>query len=130
MIRRLGLLLPLALLSCYRGEGWRAEDLAIVVAEEGAVRWAAEDLARLIGEATGVTPPIVANVEDTDRLHPMLVGEGPWTCPALADGAYYVSPVAFGGRSALRFCGGGVLGRQYAVYEWLHALGVRFVHPE
>lgn len=26
--------------------------------------------------------------------------------------------------------GGGLLGRQYAVYEWLHHLGVRFFHPE
>ena len=26
--------------------------------------------------------------------------------------------------------GGGLLGRQYAAYEWLHALGVRFFHPE
>jgi hypothetical protein len=26
--------------------------------------------------------------------------------------------------------GGGLKGRQYAVYEWLHALGVRFFHPE
>jgi hypothetical protein len=26
--------------------------------------------------------------------------------------------------------GGGLLGRQYAAYEWLHRLGVRFFHPE
>jgi hypothetical protein len=26
--------------------------------------------------------------------------------------------------------GGGLLGRQYAAYEWLHTLGVRFFHPE
>lgn len=26
--------------------------------------------------------------------------------------------------------GGGLFGRQYAAYEWLHALGVRFFHPE
>ncbi len=26
--------------------------------------------------------------------------------------------------------GGGLLGRQYAGYEWLHALGLRFFHPE
>ncbi|MBA2660727.1 MAG: PKD domain-containing protein [Bradymonadaceae bacterium] len=26
--------------------------------------------------------------------------------------------------------GGGLLGRQYAAYEWLHYLGVRFFHPE
>jgi hypothetical protein len=26
--------------------------------------------------------------------------------------------------------GGGLLGRQYAAYAWLHALGVRFFHPE
>jgi hypothetical protein len=26
--------------------------------------------------------------------------------------------------------GGGLLGRQYAAYEWLHSVGVRFFHPE
>ncbi|MFU8802294.1 MAG: PKD domain-containing protein [Bradymonadaceae bacterium] len=30
----------------------------------------------------------------------------------------------------VRLSGGDLLGRQYAVYEWLHHLGVRFFHPE
>lgn len=30
----------------------------------------------------------------------------------------------------IRLVGGGLLGRQYAAYEMLHALGVRFFHPE
>ncbi|MCZ7678511.1 MAG: hypothetical protein M5U28_06950 [Sandaracinaceae bacterium] len=32
--------------------------------------------------------------------------------------------------SLVRLSGGGLLGRQYAAYEWLHRLGVRFFHPE
>lgn len=30
----------------------------------------------------------------------------------------------------IRLAGIGLLGRQYAVYEWLHELGVRYFHPE
>lgn len=30
----------------------------------------------------------------------------------------------------IELSGGGLLGRQYAAYEWLHLLGVRFYHPE
>lgn len=32
--------------------------------------------------------------------------------------------------SRVSLSGGGLLGRQYAAYEWLHRLGVRFFHPE
>lgn len=32
--------------------------------------------------------------------------------------------------TVIRLAGGGLLGRQYAAYEMLHALGVRFFHPE
>jgi hypothetical protein len=32
--------------------------------------------------------------------------------------------------SRVELAGGGLLGRQYAAYEWLHRLGVRFFHPE
>ena len=35
-----------------------------------------------------------------------------------------------GGGALISLTGGGVLGRQYAAYEWLHQLGVRFFHPE
>ncbi len=31
---------------------------------------------------------------------------------------------------AVALDGGGLLGRQYAAYEWLHSVGVRFFHPE
>jgi hypothetical protein len=34
------------------------------------------------------------------------------------------------GGSRVELAGGGLLGRQYAAYEWLHRLGVRFFHPE
>jgi hypothetical protein len=121
----------LSVASCSQGSGWRADDIAIVVvtADPG-VRRAAEDLSRLVEESTGVAPPIVADASATNHAHPFLVGQGPWGCPDLAEDAYLVSRVAYDGRAALRFCGGGALGIQYGVYEWLHTLGVRFVHPE
>ena len=34
------------------------------------------------------------------------------------------------GGALVELWGGGLLGRQYAAYEWLHTLGVRFFHPE
>lgn len=123
--------LALMAASCSQGSGWRAGDLAIVVATtDPGVRRAAEDLARLVEASTGIAPPIVDSVDETDRAHPMLVGEGPWGCDALPEDAYQVSRVVIGDRVALRFCGGGPLGTQYGVYEWLHTLGVRFIHPE
>ena len=35
-----------------------------------------------------------------------------------------------GGGVVVELEGGGLLGRQYAAYGWLHAVGVRFFHPE
>lgn len=117
--------------SCSQGSGWRAEDLAIVVVtDDPGVRRAAEDLSRLVEASTGVAPPIVGDLSVTKRAHPLLVGEGRWGCPDLPEDAYLVKPVVYEGRASLRFCGGGALGTQYGVYEWLHTLGVRFVHPE
>lgn len=122
----------LAAVSCSPNPGgWSPEDLVIVVATNDAgVQRAAADLSRLVEASTGVAPPIVGELADARRTHPLLIGEGPWVCPDLPEDAYLVKPVVYEGSAALRFCGGGALGTQYAVYEWLHALGVRFVHPE
>lgn len=114
-----------------RGSAWSPDTLAVVVeSADPGVQRAAADLARLIGASTGVTPEIVASAGETDAPHPLLVGDGPWGCPSLTLDAYQVSKTAHDGRLSLRFCGGSALGTQYAVYEWLHGMGVRFVHPE
>jgi len=122
----------LTLTSCQTREGgWNANTLAVVVeSADPGVQRAAADLSRLIGESTGVTPPVVASADETGLTHLLLVGDGSWSCPALTLDAYQVSKTTHDARSALRFCGGSALGAQYAVYEWLHGMGVRFLHPE
>lgn len=110
--------------------GWDPADIGVVVAsEDPGVTRAAQDLARLLGAATGRTPPVVTDAGDTGRGKLLLVGDGPWECPALIEEAYQVSRTTFDGRMSLRFCGDAT-GAQYAVYEWLHQIGVRYVHPE
>ena len=107
----------LTLGSCSQGSGWRAEDLVVVVATaDPGVQRAAGDLSRLVEASTGVAPPITDGVEGLRHAHPLLIGQGPWECPDLPEDAYQVSQVAFEGRAALRFCGGGPLGTQYGVY--------------
>lgn len=103
-----------------------------------AVRIAAEDvksyLARMGREVTleartGEVPPCRAG-EGTV----LLLGDGLGT-PELHEGATdQAHRIAIDGCDGhgrrVRLSGGGLLGRQYAAYEWLHALGVRFFHPE
>lgn len=51
--------------------------------------------------------------------------------PALAtDQTFSLSETRCDGGTRVVLAGGGLLGRQYAAYEWLHTLGVRFFHPE
>ncbi len=65
--------------------------------------------------------------------HALLAGdgiEGPMTQGA-SDQSWRIDETRCdGGGSRVALSGGGLLGRQYAVYEWLHRLGVRFFHPE
>ena len=137
MLRRFA---PLALLvvpsvvglSCSPGRGgWDPRYVAVVVVTEDAgVRRAAEDLVRLVEASTGHAMPIVSDHATEPSDHLILVGDGPWDCPPLPEDAYQADNVEFSGRHSLRLCGGGPLGAQYAVYEWLHGMGVRFIHPE
>lgn len=46
------------------------------------------------------------------------------------DQTFRIEEIRCGSGRLIELAGGGLLGRQYAAYEWLHALGVRFFHPE
>ncbi len=51
--------------------------------------------------------------------------------PALeTDQTFFVDEERCSGGVLVTLAGGGLLGRQYAAYEWLHRIGVRFFHPE
>ncbi|MCB9546429.1 MAG: PKD domain-containing protein [Myxococcales bacterium] len=102
------------------------------------VRWAASDVARYLGELgldvrerTAAGPVACAAGEGVVAL----VGDGlgqavfpPDT--AVTDQTWRVQEVACAGGRVVLLGGGGLLGRQYAAYAWLHHLGVRFFHPE
>jgi hypothetical protein len=133
------LIAPLPFLACCGGEGsnrqpiteWAADQIAIVVSSEApdALRWAAEDAQGTIDAATGHAPDLVADAGATDAPFLLLVDQG--SCPGgLGPEDYTVQDGEHEGRPSLAFCGGGLLGRQFAVYAYLEALGVRFVHPE
>ena len=110
------------------------------------VHWAADDVVRLL-RAMGLQADDVlllaadaADAADVDcqagRGQVLLLGDG-LGAPVFADLAepddqswgIAESRCAAGG-VLVRLWGGGLLGRQYAAYEWLHELGVRFFHPE
>ncbi|MEZ4466113.1 MAG: hypothetical protein R3F43_17090 [bacterium] len=67
-------------------------------------------MAALVGDGVG-QPVFPAGIQATDQT---------WRVQELA---------CAGGRVVL-LAGGGLLGRQYAAYAWLHRLGIRFFHPE
>jgi hypothetical protein len=46
------------------------------------------------------------------------------------DQTWRVSETRCSGGAQIELAGGGLKGRQYAAYEWLHEFGVRFFHPE
>ena len=107
---------------------WPASRVAVVVPTDApdAVAWAAVDLQASIAEATGTEPELVAEAGDASARYLLLVGDGPWECPPLDDEqAYRIEETTHGGKPSLRLCGGGLLGRQYAVYAYLGALGFR-----
>lgn len=111
---------------------WEASEITIVVpdTEDPAVRDAARDLQLFLGQATGEEPALASSIEAASTPHLLLVGAGPWECPALPAEGYAFSVLRLQDQDALALCGGGLLGRQYAVYEYLFSLGFRFVHPE
>ncbi|MFO0682144.1 MAG: hypothetical protein U0234_08835 [Sandaracinus sp.] len=63
-----------------------------------------------------------------DALGDSLTG---WERDALpTDQTFAMHETRCSGGTLVELAGGGLLGRQYAAYELLHALGVRFFHPE
>jgi hypothetical protein len=101
-----------------------------------AVRWAADDLVgylRAMGlEVADASAEVsVACAEDIGRI--VLLGDGLGDVPeaaALTPQTWSVEEAHCGSGRLVTLAGGGLLGRQYAVYEYLHHLGVRFFHPE
>ncbi len=100
-----------------------------------AMKWAADDLVDYLGamgeeaslaraEATGDCDPAALRVLLVDEPPTELGGE------PLTDQTFSIDVRHCGAGRLVTLSGGGLLGRQYAVYEWLHALGVRFFHPE
>ena len=103
-----------------------------------AVRLAASDVAAYLlrmGEPTTVTETLDAPDCGPSRRSVVLPGDG--LDPAFLDGwqpasdqTWRIEEARCGQGRLVRLAGGGLLGRQYAAYEWLHSLGVRFFHPE
>ncbi len=102
-----------------------------------AVGWAADDLAKYF-TAMGQTvlragEGNVDCVEGEGKL--VMVGDGLGQSEVIAEGTndqtWKVSESRCGSNgTVIVLDGGGLFGRQYAVYELLHKLGVRFFHPE
>lgn len=102
-----------------------------------AVGWAADDLVLYLGAMGLEAERAEAEGEVSCRrgrgrvvLAGDGLGEAHLESPAPTDQTYRVDETRCGTGSLVVLSGGGLLGRQYAAYEWLHALGVRFFHPE
>lgn len=98
-----------------------------------AVRWAADDLVRYL-DRMGESAAVVEHrgrVRCGDSSRVVLSGDGlnDAAIEGATDQTYRIVATECAGRF-VELAGGGLLGRQYAVYEWLHSLGVRFFHPE
>ena len=104
-----------------------------------AVRRAAEDLAAYF-EAMGLSverpsgaPPdaCVPREGHVVFVGEAIAGELPSdTTSAASNQSFRIAETRCDGGSRVALAGGGLLGRQYAAYEYLHRLGVRFFHPE
>jgi hypothetical protein len=100
------------------------------------VQIAAQDLSRYLG-AMGLEARLVQRtgpLSCTPYLgEAALMGDGlgePRLAPNATDQTWRIAETRCEGGAVVELSGGGILGRQYAAYEWLHRLGVRFFHPE
>ena len=115
----------------------------VVVGSEApeAVRWSGEDVVGYLNRM-GQKAVLVVGTSAAEVACP---GEGEGVVALMGEelGAFkfkmrapgpqswaYKETGCEGGGALVELGGGGVLGRQYAAYEWLHGLGVRFFHPE
>lgn len=103
-----------------------------------AVRWTADDLTGYLA-AMGLTSTLVEAAGEVSCAagegQVVLVGNGlgeeSFESEPVTDQTYRVAETRCPPAGILvELSGGGLLGRQYAGYEWLHVLGVRFFHPE
>jgi hypothetical protein len=102
-----------------------------------AVQIAAADLVRYLG-LMGLQVDAAPSHDDQTtceegRGHAVLTGGAlaAEPLPGATDQTFRIQEQRCGvGGMRVALGGGGTLGRQYAAYEWLHALGVRFFHPE
>ena len=102
-----------------------------------AIGWTADDLLRYLTEM-GLEVELVETLDEPDCRDGVgdvvLVGDG--LSEALleaeqpTDQTWRIEETRCAGGRVIQLSGGGLLGRQYAAYEWLHSLGVRFFHPE
>ena len=105
------------------------------------VRWAAADVVRYLtemGRSVELAEDDVVPECEAGQGKLTFLGDGTGVMPVFGaesnDQTWWIGdsrcgPLASPGVS-VDLAGGGLLGRQYAAYEWLHALGVRFFHPE
>ncbi len=102
-----------------------------------AVRLSADDVERYltamgreVARAEGMPPGECVNGEG----HVVFVGEsvaGEGVSSGATDQTWRIHETRCANAgSYVDLAGGGLLGRQYAAYEWMHRLGVRFFHPE
>lgn len=111
----------------------------VYVAEDAppAVRIAADDTVAYL-DGMGLDAELDATRTGTIRckggVGRVVVAGDALTAPSLPDDAtdqtFHVDMQACGSGMRVVLAGGGLLGRQYAVYEWLRVLGVRYFHPE
>lgn len=58
------------------------------------------------------------------------LGEAVFENPEAYDQTFRMEETWCDDGSLILLSGGGLMGRQFAAYEWLHSMGVRFFHPE
>ena len=100
---------------------------------------ARQDLVKYLG-AMGRTVEVVQGAQvptcEPGVAHVAMLGEGlgePQFGSKQSEQAFQILEERCGDGeegAVIQLAGKGQLGRQYAVYEWLHRLGVRFFHPE
>jgi hypothetical protein len=106
-------------------------------AAPSAVDWTADDLVAYLGQM-GLTASKSATRDpvscDARSGRVVLAGDGlegvALNPTSTNPQTYRIDESRCGPGRLVVLSGGGLLGRQYAAYEWLHALGVRFFHPE
>ena len=127
---------------CQRGRGGDGETFAyppmwmVIISSDApeAVRWTAEDLVFYL-EEMGLAAELKEEQSAPDCSKgfgvAVFVGDGLGQAGEAANAqTWRINETRCKGGVLVELSGGGLLGRQYAGYEWLHRLGVRFFHPE